>query len=88
MMITCKITFKKQLLPRFCNPGTNQKLSEGVLLVSEEDQVKVARFFILPSLRAKNKPATPSRLATDRLNPEAETNWGFDKIAAKPCLNW
>lgn len=72
---------RKQLLPRFCNPGTNQFFSEPLGL--SENQGKLVKFPTLPSLIAKTKPTTPKRPA--KWNPEDETQFIWDKVL-NPCL--
>ena len=72
---------RKQLLPRFCNPGTNHSFSEPLAL--SENQGKLVKLATLPSLITKTKPTTPKRPAT--WNPEAESQFIWDKVL-NPCL--
>lgn len=71
------MTFRKQLLPRFCRPGKKNKFSGRSSL--SVNNFKELKFSSLPSFMAKRKPATPSKPATDKWNPELETNLRWDK---------
>jgi hypothetical protein len=76
---TCKITFKKQLLPRFCKPGSKKSFFGRLLFSlwfnsSQEGKALSFRFQDLGSfIRANTKPATPKTAAS----PDAETQFVF-----------
>lgn len=72
-IFTCKTTFKKQLLPRFCNPGT-VKWS-----FFELDSMMFVIF--APSFIAKIKP--PAILNT----VAATETWTVNQWELNPCLN-
>lgn len=78
---TCRTTFKKQLLPRFCNPGTTHDFSGEDSLSDDDDHDKnklLKPLLPLSSLKARIKPATLSMLlAIEIWNPDEVTQWAL-----------
>lgn len=84
---TCKMTLRKQLFSRFCNPGTEGELSGSWVLLFG-NHWKLVNFRNFPSLIiAKAKPVIPKRPVTVMWNPEVEANL-LREIVRNPCLSW
>lgn len=60
---TCKTTLRKQLFPRFCNPGTKKDFSDW--FGPPNDHGKLVGIPILPSLSANIAETIPKRAATE-----------------------